>query len=539
MDYSDHDRNYFECEETDDDDNDGGFRCEFCGITFSSMDDASGHVLNCGYSTSLPLSKVRDSSIVLDEIRNDICSIPLTYQEAFERETFIDLIPSEICDGDLLSNVKAFITNHPKYGPLSIIHLDLGRQPLFRFFNGKHELSTCVITNQDLILITNKFIFDQVTHTYYSGLHRLSKRIDIEGNIIGISLRYGHTTVSSEWKDTVKNILLKILNGTSTYNESSNESSNESLLIVGPPNSGKTSLLREFSYQLSKEKPIGFDLEVLVIDTSNDIIGNINTYNHDDVGDVAGTGSGTGCHSGSGGGTSKTIRRRESSVLFKSALLLSGGLSQPGVITTLKDLSREIDDRIQLLNRCHQHQHQHQHQLPLSIPMSTTTLTSSSSSSSLLITPSSSSTSRNRNSNHQNNSNIITFPKNIISNVNNNSNIIATNGNHIINSSNSSNNVDNTSRMTSECTSTLSSSPSISLLTSTPNSTSTSSKSNKYKRRREKQKQRKKSISISAIEPVLASKTIKENGHKNNSTSSSSSKNNINIFSENIQRQEP
>ena len=100
--------------------------------------------------------------------------------------------------------------------------------------------------------LTNSFGYDN--RVGIDGeLHRISAIRNKTQHIIGVTMRIGRFFSGSTYALT--DLLFSPIHA------------NKSILVLGPPGSGKTSLIREISYQLSLEKT------VIIVDTSNEIAG--------------------------------------------------------------------------------------------------------------------------------------------------------------------------------------------------------------------------------------------------------------------------
>jgi stage III sporulation protein SpoIIIAA len=131
------------------------------------------------------------------------------------------------------------------------IILDLGRPPEARFVDRELMLSENEITEEDLSYVTARI--GQFTGDNRAGiertLHRISCIRNRQGRIIGLTCRVGRAVygVIDIIEDIVK--------------------SGESILLLGRPGVGKTTLLREAA------RILGEKARVIVVDTSNEIGG--------------------------------------------------------------------------------------------------------------------------------------------------------------------------------------------------------------------------------------------------------------------------
>jgi stage III sporulation protein SpoIIIAA len=149
--------------------------------------------------------------------------------------------------------IKEALQNHLCKSRLIEIVLDLGRRPEGRFLYGTEYLSEKIVSWQDLDYTTKRL--GTFSNDNRAGiertLHRISCIRNREGIIIGLTCRIGRCIVGSI------GIIRDLLD------------SNNSLLILGKPGVGKTTLIREISRVLSDEA----EKRVVIIDTANEIAG--------------------------------------------------------------------------------------------------------------------------------------------------------------------------------------------------------------------------------------------------------------------------
>src|SRR6476469_518391 len=143
-------------------------------------------------------------------------------------------------------------TNQNKKNLVEIV-LDLGRRPEARFLSGSEYLSEQIVSWQDLDYTTKRLgAFSKDNRAGIERtLHRVSCIRNRQGIIIGLTCRIGRC----------------ILGGIGMIQDLLD--SEESLLILGKPGLGKTTLIREISRVLSDEA----QKRVVIIDTSNEIAG--------------------------------------------------------------------------------------------------------------------------------------------------------------------------------------------------------------------------------------------------------------------------
>lgn len=163
-------------------------------------------------------------------------------------------------DGDLdklIENLPFFIRENINYHPskekLIEIVIDLGRRPEARFTTGPEYLSQKVISWQDIDYITKRIT--KFSNDNRAGIERTLHRISCIRNrqflINGLTCRIGRAifgTISS-----VRDLL----------------ESRQSILVLGKPGVGKTTIIREIARVLSDE----MEKRVIIVDTSNEIAG--------------------------------------------------------------------------------------------------------------------------------------------------------------------------------------------------------------------------------------------------------------------------
>ncbi len=129
--------------------------------------------------------------------------------------------------------------------------MDLGRPPEARFVDREVTLSRRETTREDIDFVVSRV--SEFTTDNRSGiertLHRISCIRNRAGNIVGLTLRVGRAVYGTV--DIVRDLL----------------ESGKSILLLGKPGVGKTTLLREAARVLAEKK------RVVVVDTSNEIGG--------------------------------------------------------------------------------------------------------------------------------------------------------------------------------------------------------------------------------------------------------------------------
>jgi len=137
------------------------------------------------------------------------------------------------------------------------IVIDLGRRPEARFLSGSEYLSEKLVSWQDLEYASKrlgKFSLDNRAGIE-GTLHRISCLRNRQGMVIGLTCRIGRCVLGSI--GMIRDLL----------------DVEASLLILGKPGLGKTTLIREMSRVLSDE----VQKRVVVVDTANEIGGNSDT----------------------------------------------------------------------------------------------------------------------------------------------------------------------------------------------------------------------------------------------------------------------
>ena len=131
--------------------------------------------------------------------------------------------------------------------------LDLGRPPEARFLNREVILDQREVTEEDIEYVTSRIgsFGDDNRAGIERTLHRISAIRNRKGRIVGLTLRVGRAVFG-----TIKIIEDLVETG-------------KSILLLGRPGVGKTTMLREVARVLADD----FGKRVIIVDTSNEIAG--------------------------------------------------------------------------------------------------------------------------------------------------------------------------------------------------------------------------------------------------------------------------
>ena len=157
----------------------------------------------------------------------------------------------------LIENLPFFLqehlNQHASKDQLIEIILDLGRRPEARFLTGPEYLSRKIISWQDIDYLTKRI--SKFSNENRAGIERTLHRISCIRNrqflICGLTCRVGRAVFGSI--SVIRDLL----------------QSEKSILILGKPGVGKTTIIREIARVLADE----MEKRVIIIDTSNEIAG--------------------------------------------------------------------------------------------------------------------------------------------------------------------------------------------------------------------------------------------------------------------------
>ena len=150
-------------------------------------------------------------------------------------------------------SIKQHVNNHAHKDKIIEIIMDLGRRPEARFTTGPEYLSQKIISWQDIEYTTKRI--SKFSNDNRAGIERTLHRISCIRNrqflITGLTCRIGRAIFGTI---ALARDLLE---------------SGQSILILGKPGVGKTTIIREIARVLSDE----MEKRVIIVDTSNEIAG--------------------------------------------------------------------------------------------------------------------------------------------------------------------------------------------------------------------------------------------------------------------------
>ncbi len=150
-------------------------------------------------------------------------------------------------------HISTAVQEHSAEGGLLEVVMDLGREPTARFRGREIQLSEVPVTEEDIAYVTDRIgeFGDDNRAGIERTLHRISAIRNRKGKVVGLTCRVGRAVFG-----TIA-ILRDIVE------------SGKSILLLGKPGVGKTTLLREVARVLADD----LDKRVIVVDTSNEIAG--------------------------------------------------------------------------------------------------------------------------------------------------------------------------------------------------------------------------------------------------------------------------
>ena len=151
----------------------------------------------------------------------------------------------------LPEKLSAYVKKAGSSQNLLEIVMDLGRVPLARFTDGEVILSEKEVTSDDINFIVERIgDFDADNRAGLERtLHRISAIRNRRGSIVGLTCRVGRAVYGTI--DIIEDLI----------------ESEKSILILGKPGIGKTTMLREAARILAEKN------RVIIVDTSNEIGG--------------------------------------------------------------------------------------------------------------------------------------------------------------------------------------------------------------------------------------------------------------------------
>lgn len=152
------------------------------------------------------------------------------------------------------------------------VTIDIGKVPVAWFADGTREvLGDVPLERSDILKAASKLTFDIATNRAIveGSLHRVSAMRDMHGAFVGLTIRPGNEDALCDQGRSILHEMLEIELSTTIK---------DSLLIVGPPGSGKTTMLRDAARILSARN------RVIIIDSSGEIGGD-GTVPHACLGD--------------------------------------------------------------------------------------------------------------------------------------------------------------------------------------------------------------------------------------------------------------
>src|SRR3954452_20978394 len=151
--------------------------------------------------------------------------------------------------------VRATVEAHPRRAELVELVLDLGRLPEARFPDGGELLSQEAVTREDIASVVGRIgRFGKDNRAGIERtLHRISAIRNRRGDVVGLTCRVGRAVFGTV--DVIRDVI----------------EGGKSILLLGRPGVGKTTLLREAARVLADD----LARRVVVVDTSHEIAGDV------------------------------------------------------------------------------------------------------------------------------------------------------------------------------------------------------------------------------------------------------------------------
>ncbi len=149
--------------------------------------------------------------------------------------------------------VRSTIEAHPRRGELLELVFDLGRLPEARFPDGGEQLAEEPVTRDDIAYVVERIgRFGKDNRAGIERtLHRISAIRNRVGDVVGLTCRVGRAVFGTV--DILRDVI----------------EDGQSILLLGRPGVGKTTILREAARVLADD----LNQRVIVVDTSNEIAG--------------------------------------------------------------------------------------------------------------------------------------------------------------------------------------------------------------------------------------------------------------------------
>jgi stage III sporulation protein SpoIIIAA len=171
-------------------------------------------------------------------------------------DALMEALPPEICER---------LRELSKRTDLLEVVMDLGRRPEARFTTGEEDLLDREITDADIAYVIDRIgVFgDDNRAGIERTLHRISAIRNRSGKVVGLTCRIGRAVFGTI--DIIRDIV----------------DAGQSVLLLGRPGVGKTTMLREVARVLADD----LGKRVIVVDTSNEIAGD-GDIPHPGIGDA-------------------------------------------------------------------------------------------------------------------------------------------------------------------------------------------------------------------------------------------------------------